>query len=31
MVDALHQEGTEVWIDVVYNHTGEGAPSPVWL
>ena len=24
MVDALHQEGIEVWIDVVYNHTGEG-------
>ena len=24
MVDALHQKGLEVWIDVVYNHTGEG-------
>lgn len=24
MVDALHQHGIEVWIDVVYNHTGEG-------
>lgn len=24
MVDALHQEGIEVYVDVVYNHTGEG-------
>ncbi len=24
MVDQLHQHGIEVWIDVVYNHTGEG-------
>jgi isoamylase len=24
MVDALHQRGIEVWIDVVYNHSGEG-------
>lgn len=24
MVDALHQEGIEVWLDVVYNHSGEG-------
>lgn len=24
MVDVLHQKGLEVWIDVVYNHTGEG-------
>lgn len=24
MVDALHQEGVEVIVDVVYNHTGEG-------
>jgi isoamylase len=24
MVDALHQEGIEVILDVVYNHTGEG-------
>ncbi|MCA9516853.1 MAG: glycosyl hydrolase [Myxococcales bacterium] len=24
MVDTLHQQGLEVWIDVVYNHTGEG-------
>jgi isoamylase len=24
MVDQLHQQGVEVWIDVVYNHTGEG-------
>ena len=24
MVDQLHAEGVEVWIDVVYNHTGEG-------
>lgn len=24
MVDQLHQNGVEVWIDVVYNHTGEG-------
>jgi len=24
MVDQLHQRGIEVWIDVVYNHTGEG-------
>ena len=24
MVDALHQHGIEVWVDVVYNHTGEG-------
>ncbi|MBJ94833.1 MAG: glycosyl hydrolase [Rickettsiales bacterium] len=24
MVDQLHQHGIEVWVDVVYNHTGEG-------
>jgi isoamylase len=24
MVDQLHQHGIEVWIDVVYNHSGEG-------
>ncbi len=24
MVDRLHAQGIEVWIDVVYNHTGEG-------
>ncbi len=24
MVDQLHQNGIEVWLDVVYNHTGEG-------
>jgi len=24
MVEALHQEGIEVYVDVVYNHTGEG-------
>ena len=24
MVDQLHQAGVEVWVDVVYNHTGEG-------
>ena len=24
MVDQLHQAGLEVWLDVVYNHTGEG-------
>ncbi len=24
MVDALHQRGIEVFLDVVYNHTGEG-------
>ncbi|MBT8494570.1 MAG: glycosyl hydrolase, partial [Deltaproteobacteria bacterium] len=24
MVDALHAEGIEVYVDVVYNHTGEG-------
>lgn len=24
MVDAYHQRGIEVWLDVVYNHTGEG-------
>ena len=24
MVDQLHSHGIEVWIDVVYNHTGEG-------
>ena len=24
MVDAMHSAGIEVWIDVVYNHTGEG-------
>jgi len=24
MVDQLHQHDIEVWIDVVYNHTGEG-------
>lgn len=24
MVDQLHQQGIEVWVDVVYNHTGEG-------
>ncbi len=24
MVDQLHQRGIEVWVDVVYNHTGEG-------
>lgn len=24
MVDQLHQQGVEVWVDVVYNHTGEG-------
>jgi glycogen operon protein len=32
MVRALHDEGIEVWLDVVYNHTGEGggcSGSPV--
>jgi len=24
MVDTLHQKGIEVWVDVVFNHTGEG-------
>ena len=24
MVDAMHQAGVEVWVDVVYNHTVEG-------
>jgi isoamylase len=24
MVEQLHQRGIEVWLDVVYNHTGEG-------
>ena len=24
MVDRFHQQGIEVWVDVVYNHTGEG-------
>lgn len=24
MVDVLHQKGLEVWVDVVFNHTGEG-------
>ena len=24
MVKSLHQSGIEVWLDVVYNHTGEG-------
>lgn len=24
MVDTLHQKGLEVWVDVVFNHTGEG-------
>ncbi|MBL8785936.1 MAG: glycosyl hydrolase [Deltaproteobacteria bacterium] len=24
MVDALHQNGIELWLDVVYNHSGEG-------
>jgi len=24
MVDVLHQHGLEVWLDVVYNHSGEG-------
>ncbi len=24
MVDTLHQHGIEVWLDVVYNHSGEG-------
>jgi len=24
MVDQLHQHGIEVWLDVVYNHSGEG-------
>jgi glycogen operon protein len=24
MVDQMHQQGIEVWVDVVYNHTGEG-------
>lgn len=24
MVDAFHQNGIEVWLDVVYNHTSEG-------
>ena len=27
MVDAFHQFGLKVYIDVVYNHTGEGGPS----
>lgn len=27
MVDALHQAGIEVYLDVVYNHTGEGDAS----
>ncbi len=24
MVDVMHQHGIEVWLDVVYNHSGEG-------
>jgi len=24
MIDELHQRGIEVWLDVVYNHSGEG-------
>ena len=27
MVDALHEAGIEVWLDVVYNHTAEGDHS----
>lgn len=27
MVAAFHAEGIEVWLDVVYNHTGEGGNS----
>ncbi len=27
MVDALHENGIEVWLDVVYNHTSEGDGS----
>lgn len=26
MVRALHEAGIEVWLDVVFNHTGEGGP-----
>ena len=28
MVKAFHQAGIKVYLDVVYNHTGEGAPIP---
>jgi glycogen operon protein len=27
MVDAFHENGIEVWLDVVYNHTSEGGPT----
>lgn len=31
LVDAAHRCGIEVWIDIVLNHTGDGAPpSPPW-
>jgi glycogen operon protein len=31
MVEALHENNIEVWLDVVYNHTGEaGADGPVY-
>ena len=31
MVEAFHDNGIEVWMDVVYNHTGEaGADGPVY-
>lgn len=29
MVKKLHEAGIEVWLDVVYNHTGEGGSWPV--
>ena len=31
MVEAFHENGIEVWLDVVYNHTSEaGADGPTY-
>ncbi len=30
MVRSLHQAGIEVILDVVYNHTAEGARATIW-